>query len=271
MLIAVVVSSIIVSSAAIMLSLAGRSPSLTVILLSIFILAATLFTLRDLIARAIFSLLFKTKLSELESIEQDPILREYEIFNNDEDNIGLFLVWSLLDRARQAILPWTEKLILVVHEEGVPHSSYPEADDVIIDDTLMEDIESRIQAVQVTDHIIELWIPTREYNILRSLIESSGSEEYLGEAAIVLNYEGLKTLYEILKKIYLAVNLDASNELVAYNAYKAIQRLQHLGVIRIPQGLLAQLAFEERDTWLRVKAQLEEEEALSKAPEDGKS
>ncbi len=253
-----------------MLSFAGRSPTLTQVLVSILVVAGALFLAKNVIARALIGVILRQRTIEpFSDLEDDSIDAFMSISTEDEGNIYRFVVWSLLDRIRKMIAPWTSRTVMVVHAGGVPYSSYP---DDAINELALEDVtidpSHEIYTIMPDDDTIEFWISYRVYAALKEAarrgFEVDDGEE--GEAIEVSDPKTLEAIYRIVKQAYKTINKGAPEELAAYIAIKTIIRLDREGVIKIRQPLayiLPEGIPEGRELRRRLKEQLEEEGLLN--------
>ena len=270
-----IAASVIVSSAVLVLSAAGRQVSLEAIVIATLAIAGAIVALRNLIARLLIGLLLRgaeekasqeTSKSDLQLAESiailmrgvDDYLASIDVEGElSSDRLALtFVLWSLIDNIRKIVAPWIEKTYILVHRHGIILAAYPEEAEEALDAIIDYDVEEEIEVIQV-DNAIYAWI---DYDTFSLLVNEIGrAEEDLGERIDIKTGKVLETLYTIAKKMYEAINPGAPDELAAYTAYKVLKTLVDRGIIRTRMRL-TNLQLERRDLWNRIRKQVEEEE-----------
>ena len=259
-----VVAAVIVSSAVAALVLAGRRVTPLEALTSTLVTASLIFALRDKIAQAMISILAREPEDELDDEYSLDTISMLVDPDESEIDTKVFVLWSLLDEVRKRIAPWIRRLVLAVHVGGTPMYTYPSSAlaELAINDVAI-DPDSRIQ-VHVSQYgreeSLEVWISARDLALLTGQIRES--DENFGEKVVLRSAEAVRALYTISKKMYLAVNPGAPNDLAAYTAYKTLRGLEKAGIIHIPGGLHSVLLPEKTETRKLLRAQIEEEEKM---------
>ncbi len=271
---ALIAASVIVSSAALVLSAAGRQISPGVMIIATLATAGVIVALRNVIARLVIGLLLRsaddgtskespksdTQISESIAILMRGVDEYLASLDIESELTGerlalMFVLWSLLDNFRRMIAPWIEKVYILIHKHGIILAAYPEEAEEELDAIIDYDVEEDIEAIQA-GNAIYVWIDYETFNLL---VNEIGKTEELGDHIEVRTRRVVEILYTIAKKIYEAVNPGAPDELAAYTAYKTLKTLVEQGVIRM-RIRLTNLQLERKDLWNRIRKQLEEEE-----------
>jgi len=270
---ALIAASIVVTSAAVMLGMAGRPVSVETVFASILVLAGALVLLRNIIVRALVGLLIGWQ-HVAEEEEEPPGAETEELLDamlqsvrlaldssTGEEYAGRFIIWALIERIRERIAPWMRGTVIVFHDHGMPYDAYPEdlAAELAVEDTVVEPRTEDDITVMIVDNVIEVWLSSAIIEKLRS--EALRGED-AGEIFRVRSQEIAKILYKIGKEIYKALNPGVSEELAAYVAYKTLIQLEKEGVIKFEQKL-SMFKIEKKDIILRIRKQIEEEESLN--------
>ncbi len=174
-----------------------------------------------------------------------------EVYNDDK----MFLVWGFISGLVREMTDRRPDIILVVHEEGIPVTSYPEAATMLEIDYDETGLEVKPQ-VKFTGKNMLVTITIEDYFTIRELLER---EEGI---AVIESEREIEKVYDIAKNIAEAMNQGANNAFISYIAYKSIIKMKTRGAIRIPERLLAKIPFEDNETKERIIRQVKEETLL---------
>jgi hypothetical protein len=176
-----------------------------------------------------------------------------EIYSEASDEENLFMVWSMVRAIYSKLSSNTEKeVVLVVHAEGAPISSYPE-------EWMLEDLgeepseEAGAEAFLADGGVIAVYLELEYFRKLLAIV-SRGE----GELGIVESMSEARALYEVSLAITRALYGSLQREMELYLAYKAIVKLSK-DSLRIKPKQLEDLIPADKQKRSLIIQQLKEE------------
>ncbi len=193
-------------------------------------------------------------LLDLVSLEE-----EFEGENErSESPIEAFLVKSLVRAMAMETIPDIDDVIVLIGGEAsdVTDLLDPELLDTIIEDVFPDYPDSWYNnlTISIINNKLLIILDNHTAKILDRILKSGGEEQ-----AKISNFEELKILYYLIKKIYLAKYPEASDAMAAYVAYKIILKTIKNNILILPAELLEKLPIEPDNIRSKVLAQIRDE------------
>ena len=193
-------------------------------------------------------------LLDLVSLEE-----EFEEGNErSESPIEAFLVKSLVRAMAMETIPDIDDVIVLIGGEAsdVTDLLDPELLDTIIEDVFPDYPDSWYNnlTISIINNKLLIILDNHTAKILDRILKSGGEEQ-----AKISNFEELKILYYLIKKIYLAKYPEASDAMAAYVAYKIILKTIKNNILILPAELLEKLPIEPDNIRSKVLAQIRDE------------
>ncbi len=185
-----------------------------------------------------------------------------EEFNEENDlsesPIEAFLVKSLVRAIAMEVIPDIDDVIVLIGDEAgdVIGLLDPEILDTIIEDLFPDysDVWHNTLTIFIINNKLLIILDNYTARILDKVLKSGGEEQ-----AKISNFEELKILYYLIKKIYLTKYLEASDAMAAYVTYKIILKMIKNNILVIPIELLDKLPIEPDSIRRKVLAQIRDE------------
>lgn len=193
-------------------------------------------------------------LLDLVSLEE-----EFEEENEQSESpIEAFLVKSLVRAIATEVIPDIDEVIVLIGDEASDITGLldPELLDTIIEDMFADypDAWHNTLTISIINNKLLVILDNYTARLLDRILKSGGEEQ-----AKISNFEELKIIYYLIKKIYLTKYPEANDTMAAYVAYKIILKMIKDNILVIPVELLDKLPIEPDSIRRKVLAQIRDE------------
>ncbi len=175
-----------------------------------------------------------------------------------ESPIEAFLVKSLVRAIAFQVIPDIDDVIVLIGDEasGVADLLDPEILDTIIEDLLpdYQDAWHNTLTISIINNKLLIILDNYTARILDRILKNGGEDQ-----AKINNFEELKILYNLIKKIYLTKYPETNEAMAAYVAYKIILKMIKDNILILPAELLDKLPIEPDSIRRKVLAQIHDE------------
>ena len=186
-------------------------------------------------------------------------IEEFEEENEEYDSpIEAFLVKSLIRTIAKEVIPSIDEVVVLIGDEASDITDLldPEILDTIIEELFPDypDTWYGTLTISIINNKLLIILDNYTAKILDRILKSGGEEQ-----AKINNFDELKIIYYLIKKIYLAKYPEASDAMAAYVAYKIILKLIKNNILILPVELLDKLPIEPDSIRRKVLAQIRDE------------